>query len=453
MKNIFVFGADDTNMRLLEEMDCGEPTAFHRLYDFEYAKKDDAIPVKEMLYGGLKKLRSFNGSVDGVVAYWDFPLSTMLPLFRDPFGLAGPSLEAILKCEHKYWSRVEQEKAVPNNIPKYCAVDPFAENPREQIKLDYPFWIKPVKSVSSHLGFKIDSDEDFEHAIEEIRENIERFARPFNFLLDLADVPLDIRSVDGHHCVAESIISEGEQCTLEGYVHNGQTVVYGVIDSVREGKHRSSFARYHYPSELPQAVQNEMKDVAAQFFKQIDFDDGPFNIEFFWNKKTGKIFLLEANTRISKSHSHLFNDVDGQFHQKVMVDLAKGQKPVFPSGEGKRKMAAKFMWRIHHNAVVRNVPDPERMKKIEARFPQAAIYLFAKEGMLLSELKEEQDSYSYEIANIFVGADSEQELLETYENIKQDIGLKFIPLNKEQAWRSSTNFPNRSNASSIHGSP
>jgi len=44
--------------------------------------------------------------------YMDFPVSTMLPLICKEFGTRSPSLESLLKCEHKYWSRVEQKKVI-----------------------------------------------------------------------------------------------------------------------------------------------------------------------------------------------------------------------------------------------------------------------------------------------------------------------------------------------------
>jgi hypothetical protein len=47
--------------------------------------------------------------------------------------------------------------------------------------------------------------------------------------------------------------------------------------------------------------------------------------------------------------------------------------------------------------------------------------------MRLSELNY-QDSYSYEIATVFVGGDSEQELLQKYRDVQQALSLKLVPL-------------------------
>jgi hypothetical protein len=65
-------------------------------------------------------LRSFDGPIDAVVGYWDLPSIVMLPILRREFGLRGPTLESVLRCQHKYWSRVEQARAVPDEVPGFA---------------------------------------------------------------------------------------------------------------------------------------------------------------------------------------------------------------------------------------------------------------------------------------------------------------------------------------------
>ncbi len=42
---------------------------------------------------------------------------------------------------------------------------------------------------------------------------------------------------------------------------------------------------------------------------------------------------------------------------------------------------------------------------------------------------EYQDSYSFEIAVIFLGGDSEEELRQQYQAIQQDMAIDFAPVN------------------------
>lgn len=61
----------------------------------------------------------------------------------------------VLGCEHKYWSRLQQRQVAPEYVPMFEAVDPFNDAAMDAIGVDTPFWIKPVKSFSSHLGFRV----------------------------------------------------------------------------------------------------------------------------------------------------------------------------------------------------------------------------------------------------------------------------------------------------------
>lgn len=427
MKNIFVFGADEFNLSQMRAFDHANEYHFHELFSYEEVKAGPEFPVKHLYQGALEKLKNFHGSIDAIVGYWDFPVSTMLPLLRKRYNLPSPTFEAVLKCEHKYWSRVEQQHAIPDYIPEFCAVNPFTDDPVAEITIDYPFWLKPIKAASSHLGFKITNKSELQHAITETRNKIFRFAEPFNYLLEFAQLPQEVASIDGNYCIAEAIISRGRQCTLEGYVYHGQTHVYGVVDSIREGRHRSSFARYQYPSTIPRRIQKEMIAVTERFLKHIEFDNGPFNIEYYWDSRTDNIWLLEINTRISKSHCPLFRNVDGASHHKVMLELALGRQPDFPYRQGNHKIAAKFMWRIYHDAYVKQAPSHEQIMNIQTSFPGVEIQSHIHSGMRLSTLKD-QDSYSYEIAVIFLGGNSQQELLQKYHKVQQAMQVKLEPI-------------------------
>ena len=298
-------------------------------------------------------------------------------------------------------------------MPAYCAVDPFAADPLAQIDLDYPFWIKPVKAHSSYLGFKIRGPEDFRSALPIIRDGIGLFAEPLDAFISHLDLPKSMAAIGGYHCIAEEIISAGRQCTLEGYVHDGAPVVYGVVDSVREGKHRSSFQRYQYPSQLPNRVRARMTAAVEKVMVHIGYDGAPFNVEFFWNPRTDEIRLLEINGRISKSHSPLFHMVDGSAHQKVAVDLALGRAPRMPHREGRHTLAAKFMMRIHSDGTVHSIPSEKDVERLHAQFPDALFHPLVHEGQQLKHLPY-QDSYSFEYAELFLGADSQRALLEKY---------------------------------------
>lgn len=425
MKNIFVVGLDDFHLRQMRSLPEAEDYAFHPLFSYSDIFSGDRIPVKSLLDDSLTRLSSFEGSVDAIVGYWDFPISTVLPLLREPYGLPSPSFESLLKCEHKYWSRLEQARVVPDLIPDFVAVDPFSETVADDIPFDYPFWIKPVKSESSHLGFKVRNRTELDQALEEIRRKIDWLAEPFDYLLQFAELPDQVAAIDGRHCVVETLISKGRQCTLEGYVQEGDVVIYGVVDSVREGQHRSCFSRYQYPSTIPRRIQMKMVAATQRFLRAIGYDNSPFNVEFYWDEARDSISLLEVNTRMSRSHSPLFQLVDGAYNHRVMLSVGLGKKPDVPVREGRYPCAAKFMWREYRDARVRKVPSKALMADIGRRYPGTEIEFNVEPGTRLSGLQI-QDSYSYEIGVIFVGGKDRRDLLRKYDDIRHRLERELV---------------------------
>jgi hypothetical protein len=421
MKNVFVMGLEPFNLELLRTIRDGEAYRFHALFDYAEVVRPANLgyPSLEVLLARAREIfAGFTGSVDGVMGYWDFPTSVVVPMVARQAGLPGPALDAVARCEHKYWSRLEQQKVVPDMVPAFQAIDPFAEDPLGDVELSYPFWIKPVKAHSSFLGFYIDSPETLASRLVEIRRDIGRMGRPFNEFLAHVDLPAEIAPVHGHHCIAEAIVSAGFQCTLEGYSWNGEVTVFGVVDSIRSGRYHSSFTCYQYPSKLPEAVQARMVEATRKLIRHLGYDGAAFNVEYYWNPDDDSIRLLEINSRISKSHSPLFLMVDGATNQKVTLDLALGRKPDFPHRQGEYSLAGKFMVRFFQDGILERVPTDADIRRLQAVYPEARVNRLAPEGIRLRDLKL-QDSYSYEAADVFLGASGQKELLDKFANAQK----------------------------------
>jgi hypothetical protein len=239
-----------------------------------------------------------------------------------------------------------------------------------------------------------------------------------------------VAAVTGHHCIAEAIISAGRQFTLEGYVLRGEVHLVGIIDSLRDAEHSSVLLRYAYPSSLPEALQRRMLDLTRRFIDQIGFDDAPFNIEYFHDEQADRLWLLEVNARISRSHAALFQLVDGAPHLQVMVDVALGIAPRMPYREGRYGVAAKQMLRVFENGRVSRVPSEEEISRVEAAFPGTLVQLNVEEGMRLSDLKH-QDSFSWELGVLFVGADDRETLDARIAQCRRMLPFEIEPLSDE----------------------
>lgn len=420
-KHVYVYGLDDRNMQELRKLQDKEPRSFHGLMTFKETRVNTAEGIDWLIKEGQERLRKQRHHVDAVIGYWDFPVTTTLPIICRGFDLKAPTLESVLKCEHKYWSRLEQRQAVPECTPAFVRFNPFADNCRDCINLKYPFWIKPLKSYSSQLGFKIRNKKDLDHAIKIIRRKIHIFSDPFNEVLTYAELPDEVGEASKGFCIAEQAVT-GRLCTLEGHVFEGELFVHGIIDSFRYPK-VSSFQRYQYPSRLPRKIQERMAEFAQRIMKQIGFDNSGFNIEFFYDEKRDKIWLLEINPRVSQSHANIFWKVDGVPNLKVSVDIALGERPDMLRRQGKYNTAAKFYYRTFKDGRVEKAPSNEQLRAIEQQYPDTIIELIAKEGDVLSDLPE-QDSYSYVLAHVFVGAMNTMELIGKYKAITEMLGYK-----------------------------
>ncbi|WP_405226078.1 ATP-grasp domain-containing protein [Lentisalinibacter sediminis] len=421
-RHIFVIGLDDFNLKELQTVRNASEYEFHGLVDYDTMVLPPAYPMDEIMAEARKTLEEAP-AVDGIIGHWDFPTTSMLPILRREHDLPTPTLESVLYCEHKYWNRRAGEEALPECTPDYQGLDPFSDDPVADLDMEYPFWLKPSVSFSSYLGFRIENEDQYREAMQTIRDNISIFSEPFNNLLQYShDRDALPDRGDGATCIAEAIIS-GRLCTLEGYVYNGETTVYAILDSLRTSN-QVSFFSYQYPSQLPEGVQERMKQHAATILQRIGLDHTPFNMEFFWDEFEDRIWLLEINPRISKSHCPIFQIATGSSHHEVAIDVALGRKPDFPRPEGRFPMAGKFMPRVFGDTVVTHTPSREQIAALQRIYPELLIHIGVEEGMRLSELRG-QDSYSFEIGDIFIGAADQQELHVKFRNVMDVLDLRF----------------------------
>jgi len=416
-KNLFIVGMDPFNREILNRMPQAEGINFHTALDRDEVREADELDSNRLVTLAAERIQNYPGPVHGVACFFDFPFTTLVPILAERFGLPGPSLESVLKCEHKYWSRLEQQKVAREHIPQFRYVDPRDHNAWVKLDLLSPFWLKPVKSFRSYLSYRINGERQFQQAREEIAENIGYFGDPFKAFMASHTMPSELVDLaDG--CIAESTLN-GLQCTLEGYVYNGQVIGYGIVDSVRE-LDRSSFSRYEYPSSLPMEICHRIIDIARTVIPQIGLDNCPFNIEFFYEQTSDQVYLLEINPRLSQSHALLFEMVKGMSHHAVMAQLALGYKPPPFEKRGQHNVAGHFMVRTYEDGVVTRIPEDEELEEIGRRYPGTTVKLLVEPGVRLSEMRA-QDSYSFELANVYIGGRDQNDMLEKYDAILSEL--------------------------------
>jgi len=431
MKHVFVLGMTDLQREELETVRRADEYEFHGLLDYERLVLDDEPDFEQLLDEARAELSAYDGPVDAIITHWDFPTSLLGPILASERGIPAPSLESLVKCEHKYWSRLEQKASVPECVPAFSAFDPFADDPLSQVEVPFPFWVKPVKSHSSQLGFEIHDEQQFREAVEEIRGAIEAVGDAFNAVLKRLDLPEELQGAGGNTCLAEGLVT-GIQAAPEGTMSDGHFQVHGLLD-MHKDEAGTSFERFDYPAAtVPAEVQERMVDISERYLRRVGFDNGCFNSEFLWDEQQDRIWMIEVNTRISQSHSDLFVKVDGASNHEVAIDVALGERPEMPHREGRFKVAAKCMILRDEDAVVTRVPTPEELAKVKEDFEDTVVSLHCEEGDRLSETPH-QDSYRYIIGDAYVGANSREELQEKFDAVVEALDFRFAPVDDEGA--------------------
>lgn len=424
MKNIFVIGLTDYQRTELEALPNADEYAIRGLLD-----PSVAVSGRHSFHGLLEQARQELAQhavqPDAIIAHWDFPTSVLVPILCKENGIPSPSLESVLKCEHKYWSRLEQSRSIPDCAPAFSAFDPFDADPLAQIEIDFPFWVKPIKTFSSQLGFRVDDAEDFDTALVAIRQKVRLLGDTFDEALSLLELPAEVAWTTGHTCIAEELV-EGVQSAPEGSVFRGEFKVHGVIDMPKDDR-TNSFEKLLYPSTMPEHVQQRMIRSAQTFLAHIGFDNGCFNVEFMWDQRRDKLQLIEVNTRISQSHLDMFYKVDGVTNHQVAINVALGQRPAMPQRKGKYQVAAKCMLRHTGDGVVTQVPDEEDLRRLKELAPDSYLDHKLRPGMRLSELPN-QGSYTFIYGDIDLGADSPEELDQLFGRCVEALPFEFAPV-------------------------
>ena len=346
----------------------------------------------------------------------DYPGSLFTSILAQERGFAAPSLSSILACQHKYYSRLLQKKYVPDATPE-CALVKHGEYDQVK-KMQFPLFVKPVKSYLSALAKKIDSYDELVAYLSHAQIP-EQFLLPFNWALkNYSEL-----ACDGSYFIAEQFL-KGRQVTLEGYMLDHRVGILGIVDSYfHEGT--LSFERFVYPSDLPDSVQQRMIECATRIMKGVGFDHNLFNIEFMYDPDTDDIKIIEINPRMSSQFSDLFAMVNGVSSYELLYDLIQGKQPIVKK-EGAFNVAASLVRREWKDQRILKAPTQQDLERARERFPELRYYPWMGQGEKLSDVM--QDGTSYVYCWIHLGARDAQELEEKYDEAKQLLPYEFGPV-------------------------
>ncbi|HKN52651.1 MAG TPA: ATP-grasp domain-containing protein, partial [Amycolatopsis sp.] len=262
----------------------------------------------ELLAKARKELDAFEGEIGAITGYRPYPASALVPVLCAEHGLPSVPLEAVLKCEHRYWSRLEQREVI-DELPDFGAVD--LDRPEPPDGVPFPMFLK---SFLPGFSVEVRDEAEFAHAARTFRSELagERFG-------------WEGAPIEGAACLAEGAL-HGVRASVEGYVHQGNVVVYGALDTVTYPGTRSVL-RYQYPSQLGEDTVRRMEEIAGLVMRRIGFGNGTFGMEFFCDPASGQVCLLQIKPTHTPERAELFECVDGVTNHTIMLRLGLGEDP------------------------------------------------------------------------------------------------------------------------------
>jgi biotin carboxylase len=309
----------------------------------------------------------------------------------DRLALPGPGYEAFMRCHDKLAARIVQQRTVPDATPRFAPLDAESRKP----PLPYPFFVKPVMGHLSQYARRVDNDADLREALASARAG--GFPR----------------------LIAEELL-DGPLVTFEGFMYRGRMTTIGVTDAVMH-TNEISFLRFEYPTRLAPTAVRRMEDVARRLMPALRFDGSLFNIEFFVDAGE-RPWIVEVNGRIASQFGPLVRAVHGVSNYELALGLAAGGRPRVPRPK-QGVVAASFLIRTYHDAVVRSVPDT---RPVLEQFPGSTVELLVRPGQRLSENDDDLVSHRLAVVSL-VGTDRDQ-VVADFDRVQALLQFELEPL-------------------------
>jgi biotin carboxylase len=365
--------------------------------------------------------------ISGVISTDDYPGSALAAAVAKRLGLPAPDPEVVLVCQHKYLSRVAQERHAPDAVPPFALVD-VAKGASLPPTLAFPIFVKPVKSFFSIGAERIASQAELSALLPRWNELDEFFLPLDRMLAHYAGT-----SIGTNRLIAEGLL-KGEQVTVEGYAFGGKAHIMGVVDSIMFPG-TLAFARFDYPSALPEGVQARMAGIATTVMQELGFDNGMFNIEMMYDRETDCIAIIEINPRMASQFADLYEKVDGTNSYQVLLDIGQGREPTFARRQGRHGFATSCVLRSFADLAVEAVPSDVDVQKLGRLYPDIRVEVHARPGRKLSDELHDGQSYRYGIVNL--GGRDLPDVLQKFAACRAQLGIVL------RKWEESATAPSR----------
>jgi biotin carboxylase len=367
------------------------------------------------------RARAWRGRIDGVTSCSDYPGAAVAAALAESLALPGAGAESVLRASHKYHSRQVQRAAAPEAVPDFELFDPADER---SWPARFPCFVKPVKGSFSLFARRIQDREELRafartSALAEFRTHYQRLFHELCARHARLEQP-------SHAFLAEEPLG-GAQATVEGWIDADGAHVLGVVDTLFHPG-TTSFAGFHYPSLLPDAVQERMGRVACDVARALGLGPTLFNAEFFNDVARGRVSLIEINPRPCGQFGDLYLKVDGTHGAEVALALASGATPAVRRGAGSFRAAASIPLRVFRTTRLERAPAHARQREVERRFPGTLVWCDSPSGEILRVANDVEDGQSVRYGVVNLGGASRSDIQEKLAAITRELAFELAPV-------------------------
>jgi len=357
-----------------------------------------------------------------VVSHHELYGALVAAMVAERLGLPGPSVRAVLACQHKHFTRTVLQAICPEANLRFTAVDPAqADSPPDGQAL--PVFVKPVRATFSVLARTIDSPQAwvrFFASLSADRWLTRRFLSPFEQALDrhLPEAGSSLRFL------AEEPVWH-PQYNLDGYVDASGVQLLGVVDAVSYPG-TQAFQRWEFPSRLPQSVIARALEISRRFLGAVGFGQGFFNMEFFYDATLDRIAVIEFNPRLSSQFGDLYRMVLGLDPHAMAFSIALGApasavRQIQPTA----RVAASLVWRAFSRDEIPARPSISARARLAAEIPQAGFMQFSRSSLTINRELSWLESHRYGVINL--GAEDAEALRQQSTRISGLLGWPNAP--------------------------
>lgn len=360
-----------------------------------------------------KIINSLTYKPDGIISLTD-ETSLVSSLIAEKLNLNSPIPQSIAQIQHKgnFFTKLKNK----NYILPSTVVDANDYHIHKN-KIKYPIFIRPVRGTLSQHSNKISSVAEFDNFISS------KGKLPFSKLQKSFfnnQLKMSLQQYIFQPCV------NFKQYTLDGMILNNKTKIIGITKSIFDDKGHS-FIRFDFPVNFNKNIKSKLENLIKDLTETFGYDNGMFNIEFFLDGYTNKVYLIEFNTRHSREFECLYNSRYTHSITDMTTQVSLNKKPNL-SIRKDNVIAKSFILRKYKDFVITKLPNEKELDIIKQKYNLEKIKIDQKINQKLSNKK--QDSYSYRYGVIDIHGTTDKEIFSKYEKVKKELNklITFSPV-------------------------